>query len=157
MTQQINIQIPAQALSVPLPALLSLMAAEQVKAPSLVLPAEFGAELQGGFYAGPHWEGGKLVHMIGAPESLGDEEWDDAKTAAQEYRGGSFSDWFLPNREQLQIARIYARDKFEKTIHWSSTQYSEYCAWAVNFEYGRVLYWVKNDGFRVRPFRRLSI
>lgn len=126
-------------------------------APSLVLPAEFGAQLQGGFYAGPHWADGKLVHLIGAPESLGDEEWNDAKTAAAEYEGGGFSDWFLPNRDQLQIARIYAQDKFDGAIHWTSTQYSEDDAWAVGFEYGTVFTWFKSYVFRVRPFRRLSI
>ena len=157
MTQQINIQIPAQALSVPLPALLSLMAAEQVKAPSLVLPAEFGAELQGGFYAGPHWEDGKLVHLIGTPESLGDEDWDDSKTAAAEYRGGGFADWFLPSREQLEIARIYAQDKFEKARHWTSTPYVSGFAWAVGFEDGSVFINDRLSEFRVRPFRRLSI
>lgn len=157
MTQQINIQIPAQALSVPLPALLSLMATEQVKSPPLALPAEFGAELQGGFYAGPHWEDGKLVHLIGANESLGDEDWDDAKAGAENYLGGGFSDWFLPNRDQLQIARIYAQDKFDKVWHWSSTPYGECNAWSVAFEYGRTDVSHRYCEFRVRPFRRLSI
>jgi len=157
MTQQINIQIPAQALSVPLAALLSLIAAEPADAPSLTLPAPFGAELQGGIYAGPHWEDGKLIHLIAANESLGDKEWDDAKTIADDYRGGGFADWFLPSREQLEIARIYAQGKFEKVWHWTSTPYGQSSAWFVDFKYGDARISYRSLEFRVRPFRRLSI
>jgi len=157
MTQHINIQIPGQSLSVPLPALLSLMAGEPANAPVLALPAEFGAPLQGGFYAGPHWEDGKLVHLIGANESLGDAEWDAAKTKAAEYQSSGFADWFLPNRDQMQIARIYAQGKFEKVYHWTSTPYDAPNAWAVGFEYGSVYIRNRHGEFRVRPFRRLSI
>ncbi len=157
MTQHINIQIPGQTLNVPLAALLSLIAAEPANAPSLALPAPFGAELQGGIYAGPHWEDGKLVHLIAANESLGDKEWGDAKTFAADYRGGGLDDWFLPNREQLEIARIYIQNKFEKVWHWTSTPYGSGTAWAVDFEHGSVLTHYRRAEFRVRPFRRLSI
>ena len=126
-------------------------------APTIALPAQFGAPLQGGFYAGPHWEDGKLVHLIGANESLGDRRWDGAKTAAQEYRGDGFDDWFLPSRDQLEIARIYAQEKFEKVWHWTSTPYDSDDAWAVHFGLGLVDVGGRGGEFRVRPFRRLSI
>lgn len=126
-------------------------------APTIALPAQFGAPLQGGFYAGPHWEDGKLVHLIGANESLGDHKWNDAKTAAQEYRGDDFDDWFLPSRDHLEIARIYAQNKFEKVWCWTSTPYGPYSAWAVDFEYGLMNVDHRRYEFRVRPFRRLSL
>lgn len=125
--------------------------------PSQVLPAEFDAELQGGIYVGPIWENGQLVHLIAAPDTLPDVEWADALRNASDYRGGGHEDWFLPNRDQLQIARIYAQDKFDRAIHWTSTQSSEDYAWAIGFDDGYVLTWLKGGEFRVRPFRRLSI
>lgn len=157
MTQHINIQIPGQTLNVPLAALLSLIAAEPANAPSLTLPAPFGAELQGGIYAGPHWEDGELIHLIASTESLGDTEWDDAKTSAADYRGSDFADWFLPSREQLEIARIYIQERFEKVWHWTSTPYVSGDAWAVYFGDGDVGTGGRDGVFRVRPFRRLSI
>lgn len=124
---------------------------------SIALPAAFGAPLQGGFYAGPHFEDGKLVHLIGAPEALGDHKWEDAKTRASEYRGGGFDDWFLPDLDQLTIARIYAKAKFDKTYHWSAAPFGSSYAWYVDFEHGYVDTSHRRNEFRVRPFRRLSI
>lgn len=158
MTQQINIQIPQQNLQVPLPALLSLLSNAPVpSANTPELPAEFGAELQGGIYAGPIWENGKLEHLIAAPETLGEHDWDDAGEVASKYRGGGFEDWFLPTKPHLMIAQIYVRDAFEQGYHWTSTPGGEYYAWGVDFEHGHVLINHRSHEFRVRPFRRLSI
>lgn len=118
------------------------------------LPAAFGAPLQGGIYVGPHWEDGKLVHLIAADADLGEHDWEDAKEAATECRGGDHSDWFLPTREQLEIARIYAQASFEKGYHWSATPYGSDVAWVVDFESGCVLTSSRDGEFRVRPFRR---
>lgn len=126
-------------------------------APTIALPAQFGAELQGGIYAGPIWEGGKLVHLIAAQESIGDRKWEAAKTKAAEYRSDGFEDWFLPERQHLMIAQIYIKDKFEKAYHWSATPYGENFAWAVTFENGSVYILNRFNEFLVRPFRRLSI
>lgn len=125
---------------------------------SLSLPAEFGAELQGGIYVGPHWVDGKLEHLIAAPETLPGAEWDDAQRIASNYTGPDdalvrYSDWVLPTREQLEIARIYAQEFFENGYHWSSTPCGSFTAWAVDFEYGDVTTWHRRNEFRVRPFR----
>ncbi|VFR32452.1 hypothetical protein BER2_1689 [plant metagenome] len=118
------------------------------------LPAGFGAPLQGGIYVGPHWEDGKLVHLIASTEDLGEQDWENAKKAASEYRGGDRSDWFLPTREQLEIVRIYAQASFEKGYHWSATPCGSDFAWVVYFEFGFVDTYFRYDEFRVRPFRR---
>lgn len=163
MTQQIGILIKEQSLNVPLTGLLSLLAPKvegiagtllQAGPASPSLPAAFGAALQGGIYVGPIWGDGKLVHLIAAPETLDDAKWDDAKTAASEYRGTGHSDWFLPTRDHLEIARIYAQEKFEKVYHWSATPYGSRRAWAVAFESGSVFISTRGGEFRVRPFRR---
>lgn len=157
MTQHINIQIPGQSLSVPLPALLSLMTGEPANAPALSLPAEFGAPLQGGFYAGPHWEDGKLVHLIGANESLGDWQWEDAKNKAGQYFDDGHDDWFLPTKDQLTVGLLYAKNKFESVWHWTQSPCGSGNAWAVYFENGDVYLGYRYSEFRVRPFRRLSL
>jgi len=126
-------------------------------APAIALPAQFGAPLQGGFYAGPHWEDGKLVHLIGANKSLGDAEWEDAKTKAGQYFDDGYDDWFLPTKDQLTVGLLYAKDKFEKVWHWTQTPYGSDCAWAVDFESGYVCNCRRYREFRVRPFRRLSL
>lgn len=125
--------------------------------PHIALPAQFGAPLQGGFYAGPHWEDGKLVHLIGADESLGDAEWNAAKTKAGKYFDDGYDDWFLPTKDQLTVGLLYAKDKFEKVWHWTQTPYGPNFAWAVDFEDGIMGVDNRSSEFRVRPFRRLSL
>lgn len=168
MTQQIGITIQEQKLSVPLTALLSMLAPAQEIAGTLLqaepylhgtpsLPAELGAELQGGIYAGPMVENGRLIHLIAAKETLSRQEWDDAKGDASDYEGGDFSDWYLPSKAELMIALAHVQDKFEKGYHWTSTPYGSCNAWAVDFEHGNVLILLRFHWFLVRPFRRLSI
>jgi len=168
MTQQIGITIQEQKLQVPLTALLSMLAPAQEIPGTLLqaepylsaappLPAEIGADLQGGIYAGPMIENGRLVHLIAAKETLPDCEWDEAQKAAEDYEGGGYSDWYLPSKAELLIALAHIQDKFEKTWHWTATPYGGHHAWAVGFEYGYVNYWHRDSEFLVRPFRRLSI
>ncbi|MBV2181715.1 MAG: DUF1566 domain-containing protein [Castellaniella sp.] len=121
---------------------------------TLTLPAPIGAELGGGIYVGPHFQpDGSVRHLVSATESLGDHKWEDAKDKASEYRGGGFNSWFLPSKNDLTVALLNARDKFDKAIHWTSTPYGERHAWAVAFEPGRVSTDSRSLEFRVRPFR----
>ena len=125
--------------------------------PCPTLPAEIGAELQGGIYVGPMVENGRLVHLIAAEESIGKVKWEQAKELASDYEGGDYSDWYLPNKDELAIALAHSKSKFESGWHWTSTPYGSSVAWAVGFEYGDVYHWGRGNEFLVRPFRRLSI
>lgn len=158
MTQSINIQIPAQAMAIPLPKLLAMIAQDEpVAVPGPVgLPAAIGEELQGGIYIGPMIEDGQLVHLIAAPESLGDRAWNTAKEKAASYEGGGFTDWRLPTKNEAMVALIHAQELFDDCWHWTSTERGDY-AWAVGFEYGYVSRSYRGREFRVRPFRRFSI
>ena len=111
---------------------------------------------QGGIYAGPHFEDGKLVHLIAAPESIGERKWEAGKTAAAEYRGAGFDDWFMPEKSHLMIAQIYIKDRFEKAFHWSATPVGSTGAWYVYFEDGNVYVSYRGFEFLVRPFRRFT-
>ena len=123
----------------------------------LLLPAAIGAPLQGGIYTGPIIEHGQLVHLITSSEYLDDQEWEDAKKAAADYRGGDFEDWFLPEQAHLMVAWANNKDAFKPDYHWTSTPYGSNCAWAVYFEDGDVGICLRYNEFRVRPFRRLSL
>lgn len=157
----IQLNIHAKSASALRNELASILAQPAPLAPlppsGLILPAAFGAELQGGIYAGPHFEDGKLVHLIAAPESIGEHQWEAGKTAAAEYRGAGFGGWFMPEKSHLMIAQIYIKDRFEKAYHWSATPYGGGGAWRVSFEDGYVYITNRIHEFRVRPFRRLSI
>ena len=54
------------------------------------------------------------------------------------YRGGGFSDWFLPSKDQLNI--LYGQKavigNFTTQIYWSSTEYDLGDAWVQDFETG---------------------
>ena len=170
MTQQISITIQEQALQVPLVKLLSLLANPgQEIAGTLMqadpylhctpsLPAEIGAELEGGIYVGPRVENGRLIHLIAAKKAIGKFEWDKAQAASSDYEGEDCGDWFLPSKEDMQVALTNAQNLFDKDEwHWTSTPFGSYYAWAVDFERGYVGNWGRYREFLVCPFRRLSI
>lgn len=120
---------------------------------TLTLPTTIGAELGGGIYVGPHFEGGQVRHLIAAHDTLPTSQWDAALKAAGKYRGGGFSDWRLPSKNETMSALMHAQGLFEKGWHWTGTPYDSNYAWAVGFEYGRTDYGCRYDEFRVRPFR----
>jgi len=54
------------------------------------------------------------------------------------YRGGDYSDWFLPSKEQLNILYINKSvvGAFSDNIYWSSTEYDLGEAWVQDFSTG---------------------
>jgi len=139
MSQTIGITIDSQKLSVPLPSLLALLSgSNQIFTPASPLPAEIGAELQGGIYVGPMAEKGRLIHLIAAKDTLPVSEWEAAAKAAEDYEGEGFSDWYLPSKAEMIVALAHAQDTFKESWHWTSTPYGSLYAWAVDFENGYV-------------------
>lgn len=120
------------------------------------LPAQIGAELQGGIYAGPYVEDGQVHHLISAREDLGSQEWEVAGQHAKEYKGGGFSDWRLPTKNEGMACLAAVAGLFEKSYYWTSTPSGSGTAWAVSFEGGDVLFWYRDREFRVRPVRRFT-
>ena len=121
---------------------------------TILLPAPIGAELGGGIYVGPHFQpGGSVRHLVASHKSLDARGWEAACTALSGLRIDGFDDWFLPSKDELTIALLNARDKFDKAIHWTSTPYDDHYAWAVGFEGGSVYIDPRTNEFRVRPFR----
>jgi len=63
-------------------------------------------------------------------EYLGDYNWYEALITVNNYRGGGFADWRLPDRNELRI--IYSNSKKllnVNTEYWSSNEYDSSDAW----------------------------
>jgi hypothetical protein len=65
--------------------------------------------------------------------------WAEAKSACENLVSNSYSDWFLPNKEQLN--RLYinrsAVGGFSAYFYWSSTEVNADLAWSQTFTNGR--------------------
>lgn len=40
---------------------------------------------------------------------MGSSNWEGAKTLCSEYRGGGYSDWYLPSKDELNLVYINLR------------------------------------------------
>ncbi|GHV90056.1 hypothetical protein AGMMS50268_05590 [Spirochaetia bacterium] len=73
--------------------------------------------------------------------NLGSFTWSEAKTVASNYKGGGFTDWHLPQKEELNMIYQNLKKKglgglFEEW-YWSSSESSTSDAWKQNFSDGR--------------------
>lgn len=96
-------------------------------------------------------------------EVLGRHKWEEAKKVAENYRGGGFSDWRLPTKEELNL--VYQNLRKPGIItgtgddwYWSSSQLSFYALFAQHFGSGGQdrLYDARSE-FAVRAIRAFSI
>ena len=76
-----------------------------------------------------------------------------------EYRGGGYSDWYLPNKEELNW--IYKNLRRTKKItgdtdYWSSSSYSTNDAWIQSFSDGYQNNDNKNNASSVRAVRAFN-
>jgi hypothetical protein len=81
-----------------------------------------------------------------------------AAKACADYRGGSFSDWFLPSSDELKLMYENLRRNniggFTDSLYWSSSQnYNGSGAWFQGFGDGSRRYYAKDDGSSVRAVR----
>ncbi len=103
---------------------------------------------------------------IGSGEYPDGYTWEQALSYCEGLELGSYSDWRLPNRNELQSIVDYAEYSpaintviFPDTMtdnYWSSTTNADFTdeAWIVNFEYGSVGYdWIKTYSHYVRAVR----
>jgi hypothetical protein len=75
---------------------------------------------------------------------------------ARAYKGGGYTDWYLPSKNEL--AKLYAMKLlgfggFASSYYWSSTELDSDIAWHQNFASGNQLNYFKNYAFYVRAIR----
>ena len=111
---------------------------------------------QGGIFIGSRLIEG-VVHHVVIP---GGVEFDHPDTSgdrvelvvAEGDELNGFSDWRAGDQEDLMLAFINSRERFEKEYYWSRSSYHGW-TWAVDFEFGLTGNLNRAIEFRVRPFR----
>jgi TolB-like protein len=82
-------------------------------------------------------EGGRYMEVSGI---LGEQNWNSALTTARNYRGGGYSDWRLPTKDEVNLIYQNLRAKnignLGDSWHWSSTEYRNHSAWSPSFSDG---------------------
>ena len=113
---------------------------------------------QGGIFIGSRLIDGQVHHVV-IPGGI---EFDHAdipfsrveQVIAEGDELNGFSDWRAPDKEDLMLAYINAREHFDTSgWYWSRTPEDEHWTWAVGFEYGDTYDSDRSNGFRVRPVR----
>lgn len=71
-----------------------------------------------------------------------------AANFCRNYRGGGFTDWFLPSKDQLNM--LYSKKTivggFTSDLYWTSTEASIESAWVQSFENGDQFIHSQSDG-----------
>ena len=106
-----------------------------------------------------HSEGSRVYEVS---EVLGKHQWAEAEKVAEGFRGGGFSDWRLPTKEELNL--VYQNLRKPGIItgtgddwHWSSSQYHSTIAWAQRFGDGGQVPNSDHYEYAVRAIRSFSI
>ena len=100
-------------------------------------------------------EGGeKDYHLILLPQTVPSTTWQKAKAWAKSVGGA------LPDRRELRLLWVNAKQEFEDAWYWSSETHASLsdCAWMQDFGSGSQHgYGRKDTTFRARAVRRLAI
>ena len=66
--------------------------------------------------------------LVFSTSILGKTNWDDGKNLCESYKGGGYSDWRLPNKDELQLFYNWKLDNHSSVIinnFWSSEENDE--------------------------------
>lgn len=101
---------------------------------------------------------GKKAYEVS--EILGETNEETAKTMAKNFRGGGYSDWYLPTKDQLNLVYQNLRRPGKisgDSFHWSSSAYDDRNAWHQSFSSGkRFSVHNENDTYSVRAVRAFN-
>ena len=107
-----------------------------------------GAKLEGGIIA---WKDVSGKHfLIAAEQNLpGTYKWDSAKIICQLYKGQGYTDWHLPDKDELN--KLYVNQasigNFLPLSYWSSNSFTTQFAWNQDFRTGIQL---NQEGYKTR-------
>jgi TolB-like protein len=79
-------------------------------------------------------------------EFLGVYDWNSALSVARNYKGGGYSDWRLPTKDEMKLIYQNLRAKYiDVTSYWSSSDINNSIAWYQRFSDGKQDYRRKGD------------
>jgi len=125
------------------------------------MPTEIGQAYGGGIVFDIKEDGHGLVVAM---EDIGDFNWKEAKSECLAYKGGGYTDWYLPSKEELK--KLYevkegvnrsllkgGSTAISRTAYWSSTEDNALNSWEFYFYYGVASLYYKYDTNAVRAVR----
>ena len=101
---------------------------------------------------------GKKAYEVS--EILGEANWETAKTIAKNFRGGGYSDWYLPIKDQLNLVYQNLRKTGKisgNSWHWSSSEFDDTDACCQYFGDGDQDYNLKYTTYSVRAIRAFTV
>ena len=116
---------------------------------------------QGGIYAGTFCDpyGKPTHHLILAEAKVSPMTWQDAKDWAAKLEAGGHADFRLPSRIEGLSLFMHLADRFDKEWHWLDPQCAPNpgCAWIQNFSNGNQYGYHKDNRYRARAVRQISL
>ena len=114
---------------------------------------------QGGLFAGLRsGADGRIEALILATAApAGPLKWKPAVAWAKTVEADGHADFQLPDREDLRLLWVNARERFEKDWYWSGTQYSAGGAWCQGFVNGNQYHDDKDSALLARAVRRFIL
>ena len=128
-----------------------------------------GQSYAGGIYAGTITTDVESYYLILSPKDHCDSvNWYDALECCDDLNINGYTDWYLPNKEELNVLYhnkeelnvLYhnIKSEFVENFYWSSTEYSSINAWVQVFFNGYQIYYSKSDAsYYCRAVRRVII
>jgi hypothetical protein len=106
----------------------------------------FTYAVRDGFYAG-QYNTDRIITRLGAGSY--------AATTCANYKGGGFSDWYLPSLYELNLLYIQKAvvGGFSNTVYWSSKDYNLSTAYGQDFNSGSTATYTKTTNRYVRAIR----
>jgi hypothetical protein len=114
---------------------------------------------QGGLFAGLRRgaDGGTEVLILAAATPAGPLKWKSAVAWAKSVEADGHADFQLPDRDDVRLLWVNAREHFEKDWYWSDTQSSADHAWCQNFINGTQHRSDKGNTLLARAVRRFIL
>lgn len=112
--------------------------------------------------SGEFVEGGIIIYtdqngehgLVCSKNELGKATWGEAQKLCENYESDGFTDWRLPNKDELQLIFSFQKIRsFDRNFYWSSTEFNQTNLWGLNFANGEWNYFYKNTTFNVCAVR----
>jgi len=142
----------------------------------LIVPElQLGTPFEGGFYAGPYFEGLKPFALVVPPKALGqapnDLPWKQGVKFCAELRIGEHDDWraptllqasvlranLLPSTTEVEAFKTDGPEAFDRAWYWLLDEFDRSCAWLQSFVNGNQCYDFKIFRYRVRAVRKVPL